>query len=89
MSVCPSILAYGARTAGRIGTDKYSFDAKERLKNDGNGFELIGFMWHVPRAIAQTPAKKVAAKGAGQTNGRIRLILGGLIANMSGLNPLG
>ena len=59
MSVCPSILAYGARTAGRIGTDKYSFDAKERLKNDGNGFELIGFMWHVPRAIAQTPAKKL------------------------------
>ena len=57
--VCPSIFASGARTAGRIGTGEYSFDAPERRKDDGNSFELIGCTWYVPRAIAQTFAKKL------------------------------
>ena len=33
------------------------------------------------------PSKKVVAQGAGQTNGRIRLKLCGLIATISGLSP--
>ena len=59
MSVCSSIFASGARTAGRIGTGEYSFDATERQKDDGNIFIPIGCTWHVARAIAQTLAKKV------------------------------
>ena len=35
------------------------------------------------------PCKNVVAKSAGQTNGRIRLKLGGLIAIMSGLTLFG
>ena len=87
MSVCPSIFAFGARTAVRIGTSEYSFDAPERWEDDGNGFGPIGCTRHVARAIAQILAKKKVARGAGQTNGRIRLRLGGLIATMGGLNP--
>ena len=35
------------------------------------------------------PLQKIVAKGAGHTNGRIRLKLGGSIATMGGLNLLG
>ena len=59
MSVCPSIFASGARTAGPIGTGEYPFDAPERRKDDGNGLGPIGCTWHVPRAIAQTLVKKL------------------------------
>ena len=68
---------------------EYSFDAPERQKYYGNGFEPIGCTWHVPRAIVQTLIRKLAAKGAGQTNGQIRLKLSGLIATIGGLNLLG
>ena len=67
---------------------KYSFDAPERRKGNGVGFELMNRTWHVPRAIAQV-LEKIVSKNAGQTNRRIRLKLGGLIATMGGLNPLG
>ena len=40
--VCASIFACGARTAGPIGTGKYSFDAPERRKDDGAICEPIG-----------------------------------------------
>ena len=80
--VCPSTFVSGAGTAGSIGTGEYSFDAPERQKDDGNGFRPIGCTWHVP-------CKKVVAKGAIQTNGRIQMKLGGPIATMGGLNPFG
>ena len=86
MYVCLSIFDSGARTVGRIGTGEYSFDVTERRKDDGNSFRLIGCTWHVPRAIAQTLAKEKLAIGAGQTNGRILLKLGGTIGTIVGLN---
>ena len=43
----------------------------------------------MPRAIAQTLAKKVVAKGAGLSNGQIQRELGGLIATIDGLNLFG
>ena len=52
MSVCPSILANGARTAGLIGTGEGPFDAPERRKDDGANRGVIGTTWHVPRAAA-------------------------------------
>ena len=75
--------------ASRMGTGEYLFDAIGQGKDDGLIFGPIGCMWHVARAIAQTLAKKSVAKGAGQTNGQIRLKLGGLMSTMGGLNPFG
>ena len=72
-----------ARTAGRIGTGDYSFDAPEQRKDDSAGYKPITCTCHVPRAIVQTLAKKVVAQGAGQTNGRIRLKFGGLTATIT------
>ena len=55
--VCPSIFASGARTAGRIRTGGYPFDAPERREDDEISFGPIGCTWDVPRVIVQTPAK--------------------------------
>ena len=50
LSVYPSILAPGSRTAGAIGTEEAPFDAQERWKDDGANREAINGTWHVPRA---------------------------------------
>ena len=42
LSVCPSILSLGARTAGRIGTGEAQFDAPEQRKDDGGNRRVIG-----------------------------------------------
>ena len=52
VSVCPSILAPGAGTGGRIGTGEAPFDAPERRKDDGANRGTIGETWLVPRAAA-------------------------------------
>ena len=88
LSVCPSIFAFGARTASWIGKGEYSFNAPERRKDNDSDFGPIGCTWYVPRVIAQTLAKKVVFQGAGQTIVLIRLKLGGLIATMGWRNPM-
>ena len=45
LSVCPSILARGARTAGQIGTGETPFDVPERQKDDGNNDSVAGATW--------------------------------------------
>ena len=45
--------------AGRIGMSQYSFDAPKRRKDNDASFGQTDCTWHVPRAIAQTLAKKV------------------------------
>ena len=45
LSVCPSILARGAPTAGQIGTGDTPFDAPERRKDDGNNDSVAGTTW--------------------------------------------
>ena len=52
LSVCPSILAHGARTAGQIGTGEAPFDAPERRKDNGNNGSVAGTTWYAPRAAA-------------------------------------
>ena len=87
MCVCPSIFDSGAQTAGRIGKGEYSFDAPEQWKHDGNAFRTARL--HVARVTCDraNPCKKVVAKGARQTNGRIQLKLGGLIATTVAVSP--
>ena len=87
MSVCPSIFDSGAQAAGRIGKGEYSFDAPEQWKHDGNAFRTARL--HVARVTCDraNPCKKVVAKGARQTNGRIQLKLGGLIATTVAVSP--
>ena len=88
MSVCPSILASGARAAGRIGTGKALFDVPERRKDNGASCGPIAATWHLPRAAALTLAKKTVRGAAGLTNGRIELKLFGQIPTTDGLDPL-
>ena len=57
LSVCSSILATGARTAGLIRTGEHSFDAPERRKDDGTGCGPIRCAWQVLRAILQKVVK--------------------------------
>ena len=57
VSVCPSILAPGARTAGPIGTGVGSFDATERWKDDGANCKAICATLHVARASVPTISK--------------------------------
>ena len=52
VSVCSSISASGARSAGPIETGEAPFDAPERRKDDGANRGVIGTTWHVPRAAA-------------------------------------
>ena len=46
-----------------------------RRTDDGASSRAIGAAWRVPRAIAETLAKKINRKGLRQNNGRARLKL--------------
>ena len=90
MSVCPSILASGARTAGLIGTDEYLFDVPERWKNDGASCGPIGCAWHVPRAILQKVVQILRAPlQAKQKKNGFGSNLVGRLPTCGGFDPLG
>ena len=67
-----------------------SLDRDGMCRNGGETMVLVS-----DRSVARgtsdraKPCKKPLVKGAGQTNGGIRLKLGGPLATMNGLNPLG
>ena len=52
VSVCPSVLARGAQTAGPIGTGVAPFDAPIRRNDDGADLGSVGATCHVPRGAA-------------------------------------
>ena len=84
MSVCPSIWAPGAKTAGPIGTGETPFDALERWKDAGANRKAIGATWQ-----CANPWKKVVDRVAGQINGQIGLKLCGPMAAIGGQSSFG
>ena len=59
VSVCPSILAPGARTDGLNGTGEAPFDAPEPRKDDGANRRAISAKWHVPSTNVPSSAKNI------------------------------
>ena len=85
MSVCPSIFASGAQTAGPIETGEYRF----MRRSDGKTMVLVA-----DRSVARgrchvQSGKDQSERTAGQTIGRIRLKLGGPNATIGGHVSLG
>ena len=58
LSMCQSILAPGARTAGLIATGEAPFHTLEQQKDDGINCGVMGATWHMPHANVPSLAKK-------------------------------